>query len=152
AKVDVVLTSDRLKADVQQMDFPVLTRTFSAIEQLEERVVPLQAETSLDHAFTIIYTSGIAGFPQGVVQTYGNHWWSAISSALNLGIHAHDKWLAPLPFFHVGGLSVLMKSVIYGMPVYVLERFDVNAVHDAIMNKGVTMVSVVTVMLQRLVA
>lgn len=152
AKVDVVLTSDRLKADVQQMDFPVLTRTFSAIEQLEEKEVPLQEEISLDDAFTIIYTSGTTGFPKGVVHTYGNHWWSAISSALNLGIHAHDKWLAPLPFFHVGGLSVLMKSVIYGMPVYVLERFDVNAVHDAIMNKGVTMVSVVTVMLQRLVA
>src|SRR5699024_12849503 len=77
AKVDVVLTSDRLKADVQQMDCPVLTRTFSAIEQLEEKEVPLQEEISLDDAFTIIYTSGTTGFPKGVVHTYGKHWWSA---------------------------------------------------------------------------
>src|SRR5699024_7956719 len=152
AKVDVDLTNNCIKADVQQMDFTELTKTISAIEQLEEKEVPLQEEISLDDAFTIIYTSGTTGFPKGVVHTYGNHWWSAISSALNLGIHAHDKWLAPLPFFHVGGLSVLMKIVIYGMPVYGLERFDDNAVHDAIMNKGVTMASVVTVMLQRLVA
>src|SRR5699024_8337231 len=113
AKVDVVLTSDRLKADVQQMDFPVLTRTFSAIEQLKEKEVPLQEEIYLDDVFMIIYTYGTTGIPKCVVHTYETHWWSAISSALILGFHAHDKLLASLPFFHDGRLSVLMKRVIY---------------------------------------
>src|SRR5699024_6915207 len=38
-----------------------------------------------------------------------------------------------------------------GMPVFLLEKFDEKAIHEAIMKKGVTIVSVVTIMLQKLV-
>ncbi|MFP3490621.1 AMP-binding protein, partial [Staphylococcus sp. SIMBA_130] len=34
--------------------------------------------------------------------------------------------------------------------IYLLEKFDVKAVHYALMEKGVTIVSVVTMMVQRL--
>src|SRR5699024_7035382 len=104
----------------------------------------------LDDAFTIIYTSGTTGFPKGVIHTYGNHWWSAVGSALNLGMLESDKWLSTLPFFHVGGLSIFIRSVIYGIPVYIVEKFTEEAVHQAIMTKGVTIASVVPVMLKRL--
>src|SRR5699024_8502145 len=60
------------------------------------------------------------------------------------------KWLAVLPFFHVGGLSILLKSAIYGMPVYVMEKFNRHLFQEAIMEKDITIASVVTVMLQRL--
>ncbi|HLQ98076.1 MAG TPA: o-succinylbenzoate--CoA ligase, partial [Candidatus Dormibacteraeota bacterium] len=97
-----------------------------------------------------IYTSGTTGFPKGVVHTYRNHWSSAIGSALNLGLDANDKWLAMLPIFHVSGLSIFMKSVIYGMPVLLFKKFQVEKVNQAIIEQGVTIVSVVTVMLQQL--
>ena len=64
--------------------------------------------------------------------TYGNHLWSAVGSALNLGLQPDDRWLACLPLFHVGGLSILLRSVIYGTAAIVHERFDaarVNARH-----------------------
>ncbi|MDY0405272.1 o-succinylbenzoate--CoA ligase [Virgibacillus sp. 179-BFC.A HS] len=123
---------------------------FSKISGLPRKHTLLQEELHLDDPFTIIYTSGTTGFPKGVVHTYGNHWWSAIGSALNLGLSEKDKWLAVLPYFHVGGLSIFMKNVIYGMPVYLMEKFDVEGVHRAIMEKGITIISVVTVMVQRL--
>ncbi|GMA44334.1 hypothetical protein GCM10025853_17910 [Tetragenococcus halophilus subsp. halophilus DSM 20339] len=104
----------------------------------------------LNDPFTIIYTSGTTGFPKGVVHTYGNHWWSAIGSALNLGISPQDKWLTVLPLFHVSGLSTLFKSVIYGMPIYLMTSFEPEKVHEALMKNHITMISVVTVMLQRL--
>src|SRR5699024_6088786 len=88
---------------------------------------------------------------KGVVHTYGNHWSSAIGSALNLGLDANDKWLAMLPIFHVSGLSIFMKSVIYGMPVLLFKNFQVDEVNKAIMEQSVTVVSVVTVMLERLI-
>ncbi|WP_188453986.1 o-succinylbenzoate--CoA ligase [Virgibacillus oceani] len=151
AEMMVVLTCDSLEKEVMVMDLPVPVKTFSEISHLPEMETDLQTEIILDDVFTIIYTSGTTGFPKGVIHTYGNHWWSAMGSALNIGLDSNDKWLAALPIFHVSGLSIFIKSVIYGMPVYLMEKFDQQVVQDAIMERGVTMVSVVTVMLKRLV-
>ena len=107
-------------------------------------------EIDLDQVFTMMYTSGTTGRPKAVMHTYGNHWYSAIASALNLGTGSKDKWLLCLPMFHVSGFSVLMKSVIYGMTVHLVNHFDESTINEAIIERGVTHISVVTVMMQRL--
>ncbi|ASF40226.1 2-succinylbenzoate-CoA ligase [Halobacillus halophilus] len=107
-------------------------------------------EIDLDQVFTMMYTSGTTGRPKAVMHTYGNHWYSAIASALNLGTGSKDKWLLCLPMFHVSGFSVLMKSVIYGMTVHLVNNFDERVINESIMERGVTHISVVTVMMQRL--
>lgn len=148
ADVKMFLYSDYLHAIAMELNSKKMS--FSEIQAVEAKQISLVEELNLDQPFTIIYTSGTTGFPKGVVHTYGNHWWSALGSALNLGLTQHDKWLAVLPFFHVGGLSIFIKSVIYGMSVLLLEKFNEQTVHRAIMEKGVTHASVVTIMLQRL--
>src|SRR5699024_3976942 len=100
------------------------TALFSDVWKLHGQQGELSSEINLDETFTIIYTSGTTGFPKGVVHTYGNHWWSAAGSMLNLGLSKQDKWLAAVPMFHVSGLSILLRSVIYGIPVYMLENYD----------------------------
>ncbi|WP_371069355.1 o-succinylbenzoate--CoA ligase [Sediminibacillus sp. JSM 1682029] len=135
---------------VYQTDCPNFS-SFQEIDEQTEATVDLREELGLDELFTIIYTSGTTGFPKGVEHTYGNHWWSAVSSALNLGLSRNDKWLASLPLFHVGGLSLLVKSVVYGMPIYLMKKFDIDLAHQAIISGNVTIVSVVTVMLERLI-
>ena len=103
----------------------------------------------LDAWHSVIYTSGTTGRPKGAILTYGNFWWSAVASALNLGLYADDAWLACLPLFHVGGLSILLRGVICGMRVVVHPRFDPTDVNRAIDELGVTMVSLVSTMLDR---
>ncbi len=98
----------------------------------------------------IIYTSGTTGRPKGAMLTVGNFWWSAIGSALNLGVHADDRWLVCMPLFHVGGLSILLRSAIYGIAAVVHDGFGADAVNRALDDERVTIVSVVTVMLQRM--
>lgn len=115
-------------------------------------MAPRPVPFSLDRTHTIIFTSGTTGRPKGAMLTLGNHWWSAIGSVLNLGLHEGDKWLACVPLFHVSGLSILMRSVIYGIPALVHERFDPARVNAAIDSEGVTIVSVVSSMLARLLA
>src|SRR5699024_5094271 len=74
----------------------------------------------------------------------------AIGSALNLGTQPDDRWLAVLPLFHVGGLSILLRSVIYGITVVVHESFDPIAVNRSIEKDRVTVISVVSTMLRRM--
>jgi len=150
AQISLILTNDDMYDHVRAMQFEVPTYSFSYVDTLKEKASVLKDELHLNDVFTIMYTSGTTGLPKGVVHTYGNHWWSAIGSALNLGLNRNDKWLAPLPLFHVSGLSICIRSVIYGIPIYLLKKFDAKIVHQAIMKKGVTIASVVTVMLQRL--
>jgi O-succinylbenzoic acid--CoA ligase len=99
---------------------------------------------------SIVYTSGTTGRPKGAILTYGNHWWSAVASALNLGLLLDDTWLACLPLFHVGGLSILLRSAICGMTAVVQPRFDATEVNHAIEQHGVSIVSVVSTMLERM--
>jgi O-succinylbenzoic acid--CoA ligase len=58
--------------------------------------------------------------------------------------------LCTLPMVHVGGLSIVLRSAIYGTSAVVHERFDLDAALDALMEREVTLVSVVATTLARL--
>jgi O-succinylbenzoic acid--CoA ligase len=126
----------------------------AALESLPRpgRRSPLQQTRDFDlHSWhSIVYTSGTTGRPKGAILTYGNHWWSATASALNLGLLPDDTWLACLPLFHVGGLAILLRGAICGITVVVQPRFDAAEVNRAIDAHAVTIVSVVSTMLDRM--
>jgi o-succinylbenzoate---CoA ligase len=116
-----------------------------------EADLPLLGEIDLDAAYCRILTSGTAGTPRSIELTYGNHLWSAVGSAFNLGVDPSDRWLCCLPLFHVSGLSILLRSAIYGTSVVVHDGFDLDRVAESLERDGVTVVSLVSTMLTRLV-
>lgn len=61
----------------------------------------------------VVHTSGSTGEPKPVTLTAQNILASALGTAALLGVHHDDRWLCPLPLTHVGGLMVLLRSVIY---------------------------------------
>jgi O-succinylbenzoic acid--CoA ligase len=121
-----------------------------SLDEVTAADVPLRLVHAASDVLAILYTSGTTGQPKGAMLTVGNFWWSAVGSALNLGTHADDRWLACMPLFHVGGLSILLRAAIYGIPAIVHDGFDADAVNHAIVEERVTIVSLVAVMLQRL--
>jgi O-succinylbenzoic acid--CoA ligase len=99
---------------------------------------------------TVIRTSGTTGAPKAVELTYANHLASALASADALGVEPADRWLCPLPLHHVGGLNVLIRSVINHTAVVLHERFDVDRVRATLEAGEATLASLVPTMLVRL--
>jgi O-succinylbenzoic acid--CoA ligase len=97
----------------------------------------------------ILYTSGTTGRAKGVVLSAGNFLASAAASGRHLGSRGDDRVLACMPLFHVGGLSILVRSLLQGSCVQVQEGFEPAAVVRALEGDGITDVSFVANMLAR---
>jgi O-succinylbenzoic acid--CoA ligase len=115
----------------------------------------LDGEIDLDAVQSIIFTSGTSGKPKGVQITFGNLYHSALASAERLGASpndgtSHDRWLCPLPFYHVGGLSIIFRSAIYGSAMILPSSLSTEALAQALHGGQATMVSLVPTMLYRL--
>ena len=91
----------------------------------------------------VVPTSGTTGEPKGVVLTMAALRSAAIatSDALEASID-DDRWLLCLPVAHMGGLGVVIRSLITGVPLTTLPRFDRHAV-EAAASRGATLVSLV---------
>jgi len=122
----------------------------TVLSELPDNDVPLRTLIDLSAPQAILYTSGTTGQPKGAIITYSMQWWNAVGSALNLGHSPGDRWLACLPLYHIGGLSILMRSIIYGISVMVRKKFDPLTINHAIFEDEITIISVVAVMLQRM--
>ena len=105
-----------------------------------------------DTTLAVLYTSGTAGRAKGACLSWGNFLASARGAEERLGRAVFERWLACMPLFHVGGLSVLMRSVLFGAPVRLHARFDAAAVSDALDGGDVAGISLVPTMLSRLLA
>jgi O-succinylbenzoic acid--CoA ligase len=104
----------------------------------------------LDATAVVIHTSGTSAAPKPIELTYGNLLWSALGSAVALGLDADERWLCALPLSHVGGLSILVRSAIYATTAVVHERFETERVLQALQDEDITLVSVVATTLARL--
>lgn len=104
----------------------------------------------LDATALIVHTSGTTAAPRPVHLTYGNLLWSALGSAVTIGLDPQERWLCALPLSHVGGLSILMRSAIYGTTAVVHERFETDRVLQALESERITLVSLVATTLARL--
>jgi o-succinylbenzoate---CoA ligase len=111
-----------------------------------------QRAIDLSDVATVMFTSGTTAGPKRVELTLSNWLWNATGSAIALGLDAEERWLCPMPLAHVGGLSIALRSVIYGTTVVLHERFETERVRDALSDPGerVTLVSLVPTMLGRL--
>jgi O-succinylbenzoic acid--CoA ligase len=115
-----------------------------------EADLPLLGEHDLEAPCCRVLTGGSSGRPDPVELTYGNFLWSAVGSAFNIGVEPQDRWLCCLPLSHVSGLSIVMRSVIYGTTAVLHDGFEVDRVAAALEEDEVTVVSLVSTMLARL--
>jgi O-succinylbenzoic acid--CoA ligase len=112
----------------------------AVLEQLRPtRVVGTDGERRRPHGrpveagdALVVATSGTSGVAKGVVLTHDAVRASARATSARLGVDPdRHRWLGCLPLNHIGGLSVVTRSICTGTPLTLLGRFDPDAVRDA---------------------
>lgn len=107
------------------------------------------APSDADPLVALVYTSGTTGRAKGVMLGAGAFAASAAASRAQLGVRAGDRWLACLPPFHVGGLAILLRSVLEGVAVELHAGFDADRVAARIAAGEIEWISLVPTMLAR---
>jgi O-succinylbenzoic acid--CoA ligase len=121
------------------------------LDSLPSCTEPLPGEhAESDAVLAVLFTSGTTGRAKGACLTRANFAASAAASLDRLGPAAAGRWLACMPLFHVGGLSILWRSLEFGGPARLLPRFDAREVSDALDQGDVEGISLVPTMLSRL--
>lgn len=115
-----------------------------------EADLPLLGEHDTDDICAYVLSSGSTGTPKPIGLTYGNFLWSAMGGAFNIGVDPADRWLCCVPLSHIAGLSIVVRSAIYGTTAVVHDGFDVDRVATALAEEPISVVSLVTTMLKRL--
>jgi o-succinylbenzoate---CoA ligase len=140
AERDAVLKAER----------PVLELSDAGELNQTEADLPLLGEHDMDDIHCRILTGGSSGASRAIGLTYGNHLWSAVGSAFNIGVQPDDCWLCCLPLSHISGLSIVMRSVIYGTTIGLHSGFDIDLVAEAFEKGEASVASLVSTMLLRL--
>ena len=92
-------------------------------------------------ALSYLYTSGTTSFPKGVVGTHVAIYLESMSSALDSGWQAGDRFAAMMPMFHTAQLNAFCTpAVMVGATIHVLRKFDPEALMDLIEREQITQV------------
>ncbi len=118
--------------------------------EAESEAIPDGVTHELDAVCAVIHTSGTTSAPRPIELTYGNFLWSALGSSVALGADPAERWLCAMPLSHVGGLSILIRSAVYATTAVIHPRFETAAVMEALEREGITLVSLVSTTLARL--
>jgi fatty-acyl-CoA synthase len=140
-----VLGRMRLVAD--SVDPAPLVRDINGIDT-ESDPAPDLTPVDSKNEFLIQYTSGTSGLPKGASLSH--------RAALNCGgffaqaceARQGDRWLNPLPLYHVGGsVTGLVATLAVGAAYIVVERFTTQVIVDSIRQIGPAMVGLVPTMI-----
>ena len=96
---------------------------------------------------TIILTSGSSAAPKAVPLTVKNHAASTAAIAERIGTRPDERWMLCLPLEHIGGLAILIRSVILGAGVSLMRRFDAAGFIEQLAKCRITLTSLVPRML-----
>ena len=146
----IIITNWEISEDLIPIDVPVFP-----IEELSQGFggcAPSQLHdvSKLDQTRLILFTSGSTGTPKAVQLTERNLIESATAWHEQLQFIRNDIYLNCLPMHHIGGISIFIRSFIYGFSSYQLNGFNIDAISNIIESKHITLISMVPTMIHRL--
>ena len=143
---DAVFPLDqRLPGPARDASLAAVRPTLIATETGDTRV---DGDRVAEGDAVVVATSGSTGAPKAAILTHTAIRASAVAVHSRLGVGPDDAWLACLPPAHVGGLSVVLRSLVTGVPLHLSDGFSVERYVSA-SHEGATLVSLVSTALAR---
>lgn len=158
-KVDpgLVFTTQELQAeidhpntiDIKQVD---LTRSLDIEVVLGFEAKNYTPDTDPDTVFGYFFTSGTTtGTPKIVPLKRRQMLFAAKASAENFKPRKNHFWLLCLPLNHIGGISIILRSLLYGSAIFRMKSFHPKMITTFLTeNKLFQAASLVPTMLKRL--
>ncbi|MHB8906854.1 MAG: o-succinylbenzoate--CoA ligase [Melioribacteraceae bacterium] len=119
ADINFLLIDEILSEQFSQLIFSnrIYFSKNSYLERENKENKILNSQFSILNSSLIMFTSGSSGKSKAVVHTFESLFGSvkAIDSFADLS--TEDIWLSSLPFFHIGGFMILVRSLIVGSSI-----------------------------------
>jgi len=110
-----------------------------------------RSEVRLKEPAVIIFTSGSENKSKGVVLSFESLFNSAVNSNHLLRYTHSDRWLASLAFYHIGGFSIITRSLVFGIPLIIPDSLSSTGISNTLLNTQPTFISLVAAQLKQLV-
>lgn len=91
-----------------------------------------------DDMLYIMYTSGTTGLPKGVIHSHATALWSVLTILGTADFRPGDRYLQPLPLFHVGALTPATLCIHAGATIISMRSFDPRLAWELIESERVT--------------
>ena len=99
----------------------------------------------------IIHTSGSSGKPKGVETTNNNLYQSYLSETSKFNYSNNDRFLASLPFYHIGGFAIINRALLSGGTLVLPKSLKQDDIVESMQKDNPTIISFVPTMLKRLI-
>ncbi len=129
----------------------------STIIDFNKKSLSYKNEPSLEYKFDpnsiclMMFTSGSTGEPKCVQLTFDNLYASAKSADSFIDHNNADIWLAALPFYHIGGFSIITRTIISGCSMVIPKALKDNDLYTSIEKYKPSLLSLVPTMLGRMI-
>jgi O-succinylbenzoic acid--CoA ligase len=114
--------------------------------------ISLPSETTNDDSTALIlFTSGSTDNPKAVELTFSNLFYSAKSIDDEINFSRNDVFLATLPFYHIGGFSIIIRALLSGGSLALTNSIKTDDIFSGIMSFNPSIISLVPTQLKRFV-
>lgn len=143
----IVFLSRIQKAIFTEFRIPSTELKISEVKSYSSRIlIPVSIKPAV-----IIYTSGSTSKPKAVELSFNSLYQSFLTGNKILNQYENDKWLASLPFYHIGGFSIFTRAFFGGCTLIIPENLSAESIQKNIGEEKPTILSLVSPQLKRLV-
>ncbi len=92
----------------------------------------------------VLFTSGSSGKPKAVELQFSSLINSAMIGNEFLNQTNDDRWLASLPFYHIGGFSIIFRALMFGTQIILPTDLKIKSIDSCIQSFKPSLISLVS--------